>query len=474
MFELNRAEITDDVTIDSEISEDDDGILVQVVLDYLAGKENVAIKHTLEVELARHRTANISIKDRYKRIKRRTLKEKYKYDDCAKVIMDALSVPEEKQSEYLRARNLYVLLKKLQPKHRHLAHLIHMIDETKRPRSWAGPFFFAAVAIAGFATLLSFKRNYLAQVTYFAQKGMVKFLIALQHTIKLAKNTPLLGLLSNGIPLLWAWRQAFADGLGLDHDKSSVLFMRTVEYVFPMIACLLCFFAGGVMTIPALYLFIVGSAIDVIGGFCSFVKHEIEQWTDPLPTGDTYYACTSRARAETLRNRDIRVLGINFAATLLITASVVVWCLFPISWVITVSCVVFGWLVGMSKGFATDHINHGYADILQRSLSDITKKYPADKKGLPQRSIRPSIEDEASREQIRGLTEEFRGLTEQIRGLRGEIQGLRECSYGANKSHGVRFFPSPEKSLEQDHSKDSPAQDDSNVSPYLLKEASLT
>ena len=372
-----------------DINEHDDITLVKAILQYLAGQENAIIKATL---LAQSDKYGIACKDRYEGIKKRTMTQTHQYEDCVTTILNALSISSEQQTAYMEAPNLYVLLKKLQPKHRHLAHLIQLIDETKPSRSWAGPFFFAAVAIAGLATLLSFKKSYLVPLSSFAQKAMVNFLFGLERTLKLASNTPLLGLLSNGIALLWAWRQAFADGLELDHDKSSVLFMRTVEYVFPMIACLLCFFAAGVMTIPALSLFIVGSAIDAVEGIYSFAKHAIDRRYDPLPTGSSYYEKTSRARDKTLRDRDINVLLINLAATLLITASVVVWCLFPISWVITVSCVVCGWLVGMSKGFSISHINRSYANKLQRTLENITAEHSADNKGLPLRSIRSNNE----------------------------------------------------------------------------------
>ena len=76
-----------------------------------------------------------------------------------------------------------------------------------------------------------------------------------------------------------------------------------------------------------------------------------------------------------LRERDLSLLAINLAATVLITASVVVWCLFPPSWIITIACVVCGWLVGMSKGFATTHLTQKYANQLQRNLKEITADY---------------------------------------------------------------------------------------------------
>lgn len=350
------------------IEEYDDVALVQVILDYLAGMENSLVKAQLSAQCEQ----GLACKERYEEMTARTLTQIFSYEDCVRAILDALSVPKEKQQEYIKLPNLYVLLKKLQSKHRHLAHLIHLIDETKPPRNLAKPFFFTAVILAGISVLLWFKAEYVERLSLFAKKAMFELLYGLQRALRLVRNTPLLGLLVNGSALIWAWYRAFSDGLGLDHDKASVLFLKTVENVFPIVGYLLCFFAGGVMTVPALSLFVVGSATDAIEGLYSFAKHELEQWFDPIPDGDTYYLKTARKRVEMLRERDLSVLAINLAATVLITASVVMWCLFPPSWIITVACVVCGWLVGMSKGFAVAHLNQKYANQLQRNLKEIT------------------------------------------------------------------------------------------------------
>ena len=350
------------------IEEYDDIALVQLILDYLAGMENSLVKAQLSAQCER----GLACKERYEKMTARTLTQIYSYEDCVRAILNALSVPKEKQQEYIKVPNLYVLLKKLQSKHRHLAHLVQLIDETKPPASWAKPFFFTAVIIAGISVLLWFKREYVERLSLFAKKAMVHLLYGLQRALRLVRNTPLLGLLVNGSALIWAWYRAFSDGLGLNHDKVSVLFLKTVENVFPIVGYLLCFFAGGVMTVPALSLFVVGSATDAVEGLYSFVKHEMEQWLEPIPAGDTYYLKTARERVATLRKRDLSVLAINLSATVLITASVVIWCLFPPSWIITVACVVCGWLVGMSKGFATAHLNQKYANQLQGNLKEIT------------------------------------------------------------------------------------------------------
>ena len=353
------------------IEEYDDIALVQVILDYLAGMENSLVKAQLSAQCER----GLACKERYEKMTARTLTQIHSYEDCVRAILTALSVPERKQQDYIKAPNLYVLLKKLQPTYRHLAHLIQLIDETKPPKSWAKPFFFTAVIIAGISLLLWFKAEYVERLSLFAKKAMVDLLYGLQKALRLVRNTPLLGLLVNGSALIWAWYRVFSDGLGLDHDKVSVLFLKTVENVFPIVGYLLCFFAGGVMTVPALSLFVVGSATDAVEGLYSFVKHELEQWFDPIPDGDTYYLKTARKRVEMLRERDLSLLAINLAATVLITASVVVWCLFPPSWIITIACVVCGWLVGMSKGFATTHLTQKYANQLQRNLKEITADY---------------------------------------------------------------------------------------------------
>ena len=144
------------------------------------------------------------------------------------------------------------------------------------------------------------------------------------------------------------------------------------------------------MTPAAFALFFAGSAIDAVEGSYSFIKHEIELWLNPLPETDNYFHLTARMRIEILRSRDKVVLLTNVLATVLIMASVVIWCMFPPSWVITVSCVVCGWLVGMSKGFSIDYINDRYANKLQLNLHQIKQEHESEWKPLPSKPVHMS------------------------------------------------------------------------------------
>lgn len=396
------------------ISERDDLALINVIFDYLEGKSNSRIKAALDEQCER---GGIACKQRYEQILARM--DSTRYNNYVLSILKVLSVPEDqdKRKMYLDSPNLYVLLKKLEPKYRHLTQLIHLIDEAKPSKSWAKPFLVTALMIAGSAVLLSFKKEYVTRLSLFAKKATVHFLYGLQRTLRLVKNTPLLGLLINGVALLWAWYQAFSDGLGLDHDKASKLFLKIVENTFPIISYLLCFFAGGVMTIPALSLFIIGSAIDAVGELYTFIRHELEQRFEPIPEGDTYYLETARLRVAILRKRDVSMLLINLVATGLITASVVVWCLFPPSWIITVSCVVFGWLVGMFKLLSTAHLKHTYANRMQTELNEVTISYPLQSDGLlPQPTVESSyaVMNRQLQQEVAALKRQVTQLEQQI------------------------------------------------------------
>ena len=362
------------------IKEKDDVALVQIIWDYLAGEEIRLIRDRLRRQCENY---DIACKDRYEGIYDRNLTKTHQYEVCVDAILDALSVPLAKKDHYKKAPNLYALLKKLEPDYRHLTYLIQSIDETNPPRRWAKSFFVAAIGVAGLTVLFWFKKNYVTRLAVIGEKVLAHFLYGLDKALMLVRNTPLLGLLYNGIALIWAWHQAFKDGFELEHDKLSVLFLRNVEHVFAIVGFLLCFFAGGVMTPAAFALFFVGSAIDAVEGAYSFIKHEIELWLDPPLDSEDYYGLTARMRVETLRSRDKVVLLTNILATALIMASVVIWCLFPPSWVITISCIVCGWLVGMSKGFSIDYINDRYANKMQRNLDQIKEEHESEWKPLP-------------------------------------------------------------------------------------------
>lgn len=402
------------------INELDNFALVDTVLDYLSGVSNSRIKAALDEQCEEK---GIACKQRYAQITTCTRN----YDACVELVLNALFVPEDDRRTYRTAPNLYVLLKKLEPRYRHLTHLIRLIDQSNPPKSWAKPFLVVAFMIAGSALLLSFKKKYVTHLSLFAQKATVHLLYGLQRTLRLVKNTPLLGILINGIALLWAWYQAFSDGLGLDHDKASILFSKTIENAFPIVACLLCFFAGGVMTTPAMALFIVGSAIDAVVGLYAFIKHERES----LPTQDLeepgYYFETARARVAILRQRDISILLVNLAATALITASVVIWCVFPPSWIITASCVAFGWLVGMFKLLSISHLNHTSANYMQQVLKEITNEHLPEGRKLVRQSVTES--SYVSMHTYLGLKQEVATLKDEIRQLQQQALAQNSIQY---------------------------------------------
>lgn len=281
----------------------------------------------------------------------------------------------EQIENYKKSPNFYALLKKLAVKHRHLLDLIDLIDEIKPVQNWGLYFMFAAGVTAGSSILYHLKDNIDIVKAWF--ENMFPILSRwLGNTVHLLRNTPLVGIVLNAIPLLNTWRRSISDEAGVDKHKLIKLFLKTMSHFLPIIGYMLCYLAGATMTIPALTLFISGAIIDVVDSLHTIAKDEYERWTNPLPSGTEYYSQTAKTRANNLYERGLLVFLVNFIASLLTTVSVIIWCVFPPSLMIALPSVMFAWCVGMAKHSLLSHINKEYTNALQRDLQDLCSLKP--------------------------------------------------------------------------------------------------
>ncbi len=321
--------------------------------------------------------------------------------------------------DYQRSQNLYALLKKLKNKHRHLAHLVDLIDDTKPERNWGLYFTLAAFVTAVSGVLFYLKENINSLKAWFDR---ILPLISqwLNNAINLLRSTPLVGILIHAIPLIQSWYRAITATSRADANKIAKLFFNTLEHTLPIAGYILCYLAAGTMTLPALSLFVIGSAIDVIETLYSVIVDASERHKNPLAPATEYYSATARARADNLYERDRYLFIINFVANIFSTATVLVWCAFPPSLMIALPCVVFGWLVGLAKQSLTSFVKDDFANTLQRELHTIhAQQYPE-----PNQTDTAQVNIERSTVAL--LTEENRALRQELAQQKAYFDGYKE------------------------------------------------
>ena len=279
------------------------------------------------------------------------------------------------KNDYLDNENLnvYSALKKLQDKHPHLALLLNLIDETKAERRW-WLYLMSVTGLTAIAGLLFYLKDHIDMLKKWFDQALPLLSRYFSNTLYLLRSTPLIGIVSNGFRLINAWYRAYIDDSFSDSNKVIKLFFKTLEHALPIIGYMLCYAAAGSMTPIAMAMFITGAFIDVFQAYYTLNQHEQERRKNPPLPPLEYYSKAQNARANYLRELDRYVFYINFTTNLLITASVIIWCVFPPSLLIALPCMVFTSLVGMTKNALLTHIKDNYETALQIELENINRE----------------------------------------------------------------------------------------------------
>jgi len=279
---------------------------------------------------------------------------------------------DQNYNDYVTSRSLYDALKKLSIQHPHLTHLIKLIDETKPDYNWPLYFIFAAGLTAGSGIFWYVKEN-IGLVKAWYERSLPIISRLLGDTVYLLRNTPLIGVLFNAVPLTYLWSQAIVDGSILSSKGLIKLGFKTAEFGLPIIGYVLCYLAAGAMTVPALAVFITGALLNVVETLYTLICNELDRIKNPLAPSSDYYSEKDNLCADNFKKRSRFVFMVNFVANLLLAASVVVWCVFPPSLMIALPCMTFAWLVGKAKTSLLAKTGKENADALQEKLLDIYK-----------------------------------------------------------------------------------------------------
>lgn len=278
---------------------------------------------------------------------------------------------------YQDSPNLYVALTRIKRKHRHLELFVESIHDVKPENYWM-PYLKYGAFIAAVAAAFYYLKEHINLFTGWFERTMPLVSQWLGQAANILKNMPLFGMAWQGAPLAYAWyRMLFIESPSTDWDQSIKLFFKTIEHGFPIIGYMLCYLAAGAMTVPAISMFIAGSAIEIVHSIYTVLRDEFEHSNNPPAPGTEYFSKTAKARAENLYERGWWVSLTQFIANILITTLAVILYVYPPSMVISVFCVVASGIVGLIKNATLDRIKSTSANALQQNIKQIDTHDPA-------------------------------------------------------------------------------------------------
>ena len=268
--------------------------------------------------------------------------------------------------------------------HEHLEPLLKLIENTQPERNLAPYYILGALGTVALAIFLSFKRNYFDTAINWTIKTFPSAIQWLEKTFSLLKNIPLIGLVYSSLSLSWSWYTTFTNGTTTPAGKLQNLLFKTITKGLTIAAYTLCFLAAGPITATAATLFVVSSGLELLKVAVTWFKSSraLNKLEKNTPTTDqSWGVLAEHERAKNLHKRSLRSVFTAFCAAVLSTGAVAIWCFFPPSIIVTISCIAFLTLVGFAKHALLSNINVRYDDKLQESLSEIDAElsYPLDR-----------------------------------------------------------------------------------------------
>ncbi len=311
------------------------------------------------------------------------------------------------------SENLLELLENIYNRgNHHLGYLLKQIKHTRPPHNWALYFGLGALFSGGVGGLYYFKPHYFEIVgNWFVDTFpfAVKWIGA---TFSLLHNIPLLGIAWNLITLSWIWYQTYASSTS---NVSSFQINRALFITFNTALIIaaygLTYLAAGIMTQPAALLLIAGSGtVNVIArAHMLWNLRKPEILTNPKQK-QNWKDVVAYERDKNLYQRVWRSFRVEVIAAAFITASVVVWCVCPPSIILSLSCLVFGWLVVLAREARFAHIKRQSAAELQAVIKEINT----------------DVNVKKSSDLIPNITQEQKDLAQQVKEQKEEIAYLRQ------------------------------------------------
>ncbi|ETO92349.1 hypothetical protein [Legionella oakridgensis] len=360
------------------LSRDESDNLKAIILNYLQGEPLRVVRVRLETECEELKTG---CKTLYKAIELKS-----KDDPFVLAILNSLNIkkatPGSKAGEYekvlQKSENLYELLSNLyHDGYHHIGYLLRLIENTTPKRNWALIFTIGAFLSAGIGVFFYFNKKYFDAFTNWLSRSFPFVIDWCGKTFSLLKNIPLLGMVYNGLGLLFSWYNTFSNGTTTASHKLNSLFFKTLTASLNITAYFLSYTAGGAMMLPAAVLFVLSSSIDVFKSVYDFFKtrHALKTLKTPDEYERSWEQLAEYERAKNLHKRSMKSVWIKFTAAVLTTIAIGIWSFFPPNLIIMIGCIAFISLISLAKKSVLDAIYEQQAQQLQKKLQHIETTY---------------------------------------------------------------------------------------------------
>jgi len=343
--------------------------LINVVYDYLNGVDTSIVRATLTV------LCNETEGDA-----RSLYQSILVYPENENALFKMLRVPQNKQKNYRDAMNLFELLTHLHQDgygHGHLGFLLRLINDTKYhhhlglKRAVA-----SSIIIMSTAAFFYIYPQYFQQTRRFIATILPRILLDwIKKTFSILRNITFIGMGYSIITFLLFLYQTFYHGFSNLNQKLTAVFFKSSATSLSLAGYILCFLAAGVATPLTGVLFISAAGVDVIESLVSYFMIRLKPLFKPNPNDSTWNELADRARQINQREQALKSMWVKLGGALLVTGLVAVWCFFPPSLILTLTCMASITVVGLIKAAMLSSIESGYTEKLQKKLQSVAESY---------------------------------------------------------------------------------------------------
>lgn len=349
--------------------------LVSIVEDYLYGEPLDLIRARLQYEANENHKRTKILFEAIKLNEIPGKNDNNKETDYVTKILEALAIQKDEKIDRVldETDNLYALIYNLYHcGYKHLGDLLTHIHDTRPKRMWALFFMLGAILSAGLGVFFYYKNDYFEAVYHWLEKTFPKVTEWAIKTFTSIKNIPLVGIIPNGISLIWVWYHTITNPLYKTSDKINHLFFKSAATAMVITAYVLSFNAAGLMPLAAALLFIGAECINLVRSSYHLYKNLRASETPTYPkTQKDWNSLSSYYRAQCEYKRARSTFIADVIAACCTTTAIMLWCFLPPSLLITVFSLSFIVMVDLAKYFRVEQVKSNTANTLQKKLEQL-------------------------------------------------------------------------------------------------------
>ena len=361
-----------------ELQEDQINELKEIVLNYLQGQDLDIIQVRLQTMCSKKKSACKTLYDSIRLNAPSQIEVNNTVDPLIPAILGTLNIEEPHQTQLIaQYNNLHGLLSALSTEgEEHLIELLKRIDNTKPNLNRTLIFMMGALLSASIGGLAYVKKEAVETIGAWFSETFPLIINWLKTTFSLLRNFHLLAAIVNAFLLIWNWYTTLNSYTATSTTKFNMLLFKTLSTSLTISAYMLCFFAAGIATLPAIILFVASAATGFFQGTFNWWKNStaLTELNQNRPNSDTTYI--NYRKYEITKNFQIREIAsawVKIIAALLTTLSVTIWFMYPPSFIVSACFMSFNFLVALSEQSFLANINERANNELQTNIDKIPR-----------------------------------------------------------------------------------------------------